>query len=443
MAGELLRIVAGPAPAVNIPILDEVIIGRGDPAVPHFEKDEEISRRHARLARAGDYFVLEDLGSTNGTFLNGWRIPAPQLLNPGDRVEVGTTVVELVASASAISRRPVIISGVAGYEDLRPARQTSVLYVTGLKKSYGSLHVLRGVDMEIQPGEIVGLLGPNGAGKTTFVSIVAGVRGADEGEIFVHGIDALRDSRNARRHLGIAPQDLGVYPAQTVRRNLQFFGRLNGLRGARLDRRVEEVGEALSLTPKFDALAGTLSGGQKRRLHTGMAMLHSPPLLILDEPTVGADIRTRQEILDAVRTLADGGTGICYSTHYLPEIEAMGASVAILDGGQIIARGSIAELIAKYASPYIELTFDGPPPAIRVDGEVTRDASVLRIKTDRPNKVAAEAIGALGAEATRLIDVELVRPSLDSVYLQLTERRYASGAPPAEEPAAEATDEAA
>jgi ABC-2 type transport system ATP-binding protein len=437
VAGESLRIVGGPAPSAEIRLDDELIIGRGDPAMPYFEGDEEVSRRHARIARAGPYLVLEDLGSSNGTYLNGWRIPSPQLLNPGDLVEVGTTLLALVAPDGTLSRRrPALIVGAHGYEEQRPAQTTSVLYVTGLKKSYGPNHVLKGLDIEIQPGEIVGLLGPNGAGKTTFVSIVAGMRTADSGTITLNGIDAIRDSREARRHLGIAPQDLGIYPTQTVRRNLQFFGKLSGLRGAELERRVGEVGEALSLTPKFDALASTLSGGQKRRLHTGMAMLHKPPLLILDEPTVGADIRTRQEILDAVRRLADEGAGICYSTHYLPEIEAMGASVAILDGGQIIARGSIAELISSYASPYVELTFDGQPPEIRVEGEAAREGSLIRIKTDRPNKVAADIISTLGAEAARLTDIEIVRPSLDAVYLELTERRYRSGEEPTEEPAA-------
>jgi ABC-2 type transport system ATP-binding protein len=438
VAEELLRVVSGPVPATEIPLDGELIIGRGDPAVPYFERDDEVSRRHARVARAGAHLVLEDLGSSNGTYLNGWRIPAPQLLNPGDRVEVGTTLLELVAPEGAVSRAPALIAGTRGYEQLRPSETTSVLYATNVRKSYGELHVLKGVDIEIQPGEVVGLLGPNGAGKTTFVSIIAGVRTADEGEITVDGVDAIKNSREAREHLGIAPQDLGIYPTQTVRRNLQFFGKVNGLRGRDLAQRVEEVGEALSLTPKFDALASTLSGGQKRRLHTGMAMLHQPPLLILDEPTVGADIRTRQEILDAVKRLAADGAGICYSTHYLPEIEELGASVAILDGGQIIARGSIAELVAKHASPYVELTFQGAAPDIRSSGEVTREDSLIRIKTDRPSQVAAEAVSSLGADAARLVEVEIVRPSLDSVYLSLTERRYSAGEEPAELDAAAA-----
>jgi len=234
----------------------------------------------------------------------------------------------------------------------------------------------------------VGLLGPNGAGKTTFVSIVAGVLKADAGTVQITGVDALRDSRKARRRLGIAPQDLGLYPTMSVRRNLTYFGEIAGLRGSELSSRVEEIAEGLSLTPMLDRKAGTLSGGQQRRLHTAMALLHHPPLLILDEPTVGADIRTRQEILDQVKRLAAEGRAVCYSTHYLPEIEELGASVAILDGGRIIARGSIAELVATYSSTAVELHFEGEPPSLSLGADVTRENSVLRVETPDPGKLA-------------------------------------------------------
>jgi ABC-2 type transport system ATP-binding protein len=215
-----------------------------------------------------------------------------------------------------------------------------------------------------------------------------------------------------------------------VRRNLELFAQLAGLRGREMKSNVEEVGEALSLTPKFDAAAGTLSGGQQRRLHTGMAMVYKPALLILDEPTVGADIRTRQEILDVVKKLAGEGRAICYSTHYLPEIEELGASVALLQGGKVIARGSIAELVAKYSVQAVELEFDGPAPELAMRGAtVTRAGSLLRIKTEHPSETAAAAIGLLGGDAVRLRSVQLVRPSLDAIYLALTEERYLSGEP--------------
>jgi ABC-2 type transport system ATP-binding protein len=163
--------------------------------------------------------------------------------------------------------------------------------------------------------------------------------------------------------------------------------------------------------------------------------MHRPQLCILDEPTVGADVRTRQEILDLVRNLADEGRGIVYSTHYLPEIEALGASVAILDGGAIIARGSIVELISKHSTPHVEFQFDGPAPDLELRGlKVVRDESVLRIEAPDPAATAAAALGALGMHTVRLKAVEIIRPSLESVYLALTERRYTSGEADGDEP---------
>ncbi|MEA2480422.1 MAG: type transport system ATP-binding protein, partial [Thermoleophilaceae bacterium] len=340
--GEALRVLGGPATGRELSIGNDLLLGREDSGAGVLDGDTELSRRHARVTRTAEgSLVLEDLGSTNGTFLNGWRIPVPQFLSPGDRIQIGRTVLELIGAGRPSARRSAIISGVHG--QARPPAADSMLYVTGVKKAYGDHAVLKGVDLEIQPGEIVGLLGPNGAGKTSLVSVIAGLRSADEGSVYINGVDALANPSEARLYLGIAPQDLGIYPTMSVERNLRIFGELNGLGGDLLRSRVAEVAAALSLDPLLKRPAGTLSGGQQRRLHTGMAMLHHPSLLILDEPTVGADVRTRQEILDAVKALAAEGRAICYSTHYLPEIEELGASVAILDGGQIVARGSIAE----------------------------------------------------------------------------------------------------
>jgi ABC-2 type transport system ATP-binding protein len=417
-------VLAGAGAGGELRIGEELVLGRGT-----FPDDQEISRRHARLLRRPDgSYVLADLGSTNGTYLNGWKIPTPQLLRSGDTLILGqtTVAVDLPGLAPAVTRRAPILQGGAA-----PASATDVaralLYAEGVRKSYGSLDVLRGVDLEVEPGEIVGLLGPNGAGKTTFVSIVSGLGKADAGRVLINGVDALADPHSARRHVGIAPQDLGIYPTLTVKRNLEFFGELGGVTGSQLQERVEEIGAALSLTPKFAARAITLSGGQQRRLHTGMAMMHKPPLLILDEPTVGADIRTRQEILDVVKKMAGEGHAICYSTHYLPEIEELGASVAILDGGVIVARGSLAQLISEHSSQAVELEFAGPAPALEVRGaEVTREGSKLLIRTDNPTAIAAEALARLGGQAARLRGVGIVQPSLDSVYLALTQRRYST-----------------
>ena len=418
MAGETLSVVRDGTGRGMIELRDELVIGRGEPGP--FADDAEISRRHARITRTQtDQLILEDLGSTNGTYLNGWRIPSPQVLSHGDKLQLGRTYL-LVAMPGGSQRRSVIIRG----SGVRPARSEAVLYVEGLSKSYGERQVLKSVDLEVMPGEILGLLGHNGAGKSTTISIIAGLREASAGQAWVNGVDALKDSQAARRFHGVAPQDLGIYTTLTVRRNLRFFGELAGLRGKLLDERVEEIASALSLTPLLERPAGQMSGGEKRRLHTGMAMLHHPKLLILDEPTVGADVRTRAEILNVVKRLAAEGRAVVYSTHYMPEIEELGASVAILQGGEIIARGSIAELISRHSETAVELRFDGTPPALpgydaRVDG------SLLRISTDEPTETAASAIASLGSDMARLRGVEVIRPSLESVYLKLTGEHYA------------------
>jgi ABC-2 type transport system ATP-binding protein len=309
-----------------------------------------------------------------------------------------------------------------------------VLGVQGLCKSYGDVVALDGVDLEIEAGEICGLLGPNGAGKTTLVSIVAGLRHADAGRVVVNGVDALADSGEARRFIGLAPQELGIYPTVRVRDNLVCFAELAGLRDRVLADRIVEIAEILELTELLDRPARTLSGGEKRRLHTAMAMMHHPPLLLLDEPTTGVDVRTRARLLESVRRLAaDEGTAICYSTHYLPEVEALGASVAIIELGRIIARGSVADLVRQHGGTAVELTFAGPPPALTLDRRVEVVDHMVRVYTDEPAADAARVLVQLGVSADQLRGIEIVSPSLESVFLALTGRRYASEAEPEEE----------
>jgi len=299
-----------------------------------------------------------------------------------------------------------------------------VLRVEGLEKSYGTVRALRGIDLEIEAGEIVGLVGPNGAGKTSLVSIVAGLRRPDAGRVVVDGIDVARHPDDVGPHLGLAPQEMAVYPTLTVFQNIQLFGELAGMRGRDLRTRIDETAEALGLTDLLKRRADSLSGGQKRRLHTGMALVHRPPLLLLDEPTTGADVESRNALLALVRRLAADGAAVCYSTHYLPEVESLGARVVIVDQGRVIARGSVAELVAAHASAAVELLFEGDPPdipdAVAVDGEPGR----IRIPTANPAVTAATVLGRLNSHAERLRSVELSRPDLESVYLAITGRRY-------------------
>jgi ABC-2 type transport system ATP-binding protein len=306
----------------------------------------------------------------------------------------------------------------------------TVLVAAGLRKSYGATVALDGVDLTVDAGTVLGLLGPNGAGKTTLVSLVAGLKRPDAGSISVCGIDAVRDPHAARRLIGIAPQDTGVYPTLSVHDNLFYFAGLAGLRSRERRARCDEVATALGLTPLLDRRASAISGGERRRVHTAIALLHHPKLVLLDEPTTGADVRTRSEILTLVRRLADEGSAIVYSTHYLHEMEELGGAVAFIDRGRIVARGALHELIDRFGTSALELTFEGPvPEAARVEG-ATVHASSVRIPTRDPARTAAEILPRI--DGAPLLTIEIVRASLESVFLTVTGRRYASEDPVAE-----------
>lgn len=312
-----------------------------------------------------------------------------------------------------------------------------MLEISGLSKSYGKKQVLTGVDLVVRPGEIVGLLGPNGAGKTTTASIVAGLTPADAGTVRIDEIDLAAEPRRARRKLGFAPQELGVYPTLTARENLTFFGRLMGVGRRELPERIDEVAARLGITPFLATRAHQLSGGQQRRLHTAMALLHEPDVLWLDEPTVGADVSARQDLLDEVRNLADRGAAVVYATHYLPELEVLGARVVVLHQGRILAQGSAAELIERHAQAAVSLEFATEVPAslggfLAAPGAEVLDARRLVIPTSTPGQLLAQLFTTLDTDTEQLLAAEIQHPDLENAYLAIM-RAAAAGAEPSAE----------
>ena len=298
-----------------------------------------------------------------------------------------------------------------------------MLEVTDLRKSYGEVVALDGVTLSLAAGDVVGLLGPNGAGKTTLVSIICGLRHADSGSVQVNGVDALAHPQQARHHIGLAPQELGIYPIDSVRQNLLLFGELAGLKGRELKAGVESVSAALRLEDLLSRKAAELSGGQKRRLHTAIALLNDPPLILLDEATTGADVETRAALLEVVKALAQKGSAVLYSTHYLGEIEDLDAKVVIVDHGRVIAAGSVAELTAQNGGSYVELVFEGEIPRLD-DYETTTHGSSMRVKALEPARELGSIMGALGPAASRVQSAEIIRSNLEAVFLELTGRRY-------------------
>jgi ABC-2 type transport system ATP-binding protein len=220
------------------------------------------------------------------------------------------------------------------------------LEARGLRKRFGAVRALDDFELIVAPGEIVGLVGHNGAGKTTFARIVAGLIEPDDGRVMVAGHDVREHPRQARDVLGLAPQELALYPTATARENLLLFAGLYGISPRSARRRAQELADTLVLTDVLDRRVRDLSGGMQRRLQAATAMIHRPQVLLLDEPTVGADPVTRESLLAVVRGAAEQGAAILYTTHYLPELETLGATLAVADHGRIIARGERAELLA-------------------------------------------------------------------------------------------------
>ena len=220
-----------------------------------------------------------------------------------------------------------------------------VLVIDALVRSFGDLKAVDGVSFRIAPGETYGLLGPNGAGKTTTISMVAGLIAADAGTVTVAGQAMTPRTIEPKRHLGLVPQELAIYPDLTGRENLTLFGRLQGLRGQELKKRVEEVLDLIGLLDRAKDRSKEYSGGMKRRLNIGIGLLNRPTLLILDEPTVGVDPQSRNAILESVEALAGEGMAVLYTTHYMEEAERLCDRIGIIDSGRLQAEGTRDELV--------------------------------------------------------------------------------------------------
>ncbi len=293
-----------------------------------------------------------------------------------------------------------------------------MILVRQLRKSYGSLVAVDGVSFEIAPHETFALLGPNGAGKTTTIHMLVGLIRPDAGEISINGAGP-PSHPEVRRQMGIAPQALATYGDLTADENLRFFGRLYGLHGRRLRRRVDAALAMAGIESRRGGLVKTFSGGMQRRLHLACAILHEPQILFLDEPTIGVDPQARNHILEAVQELRRQGCTIILTTHYMEEAERLCDRVAIMDQGRILALDRLAGLIGDHGGrSVVQIHLNGPPPAdVSLPGRVTGD--LLVFESDRP----LEAVRDLEARGVLIRNLSIDRPSLETVFLTLTGRR--------------------
>ena len=304
------------------------------------------------------------------------------------------------------------------------------LRIDNLRKSFGELRAVAGVSLEVREGEIYGLLGPNGAGKTTTLSMVSGLLKPDSGAVVIDGADFWSNPDRAKRIMGVVPQDVTLYEELSARENLEFWGRVAGLRHREARQRATELLEALSLTDRARDVVKGFSGGMKRRLNVGCALLHRPKLLLLDEPTVGVDPQARLNLIEFIRGLRATGTSILYTTHYLEEAETLCDRIGIIDHGRLLAEGTLAELQARLAGTQLfvlEGDFAGADPASWLGFSerfhVLQQADRLLVVAARgANDDPADRLRDLLALPLKLENVTLKRPSLNDVFLQLTGR---------------------
>ena len=309
--------------------------------------------------------------------------------------------------------------------------------VNDLKKSFGTgaseLQAVDGVSFSVQAGEIFSLLGPNGAGKSTTISMLSGLLNPNSGDATIMGHSIISQARAAKQCLGVVPQDIALYPDLSARENLDFWGKMYDLRGATLKQRVDEVLQIIGLAERQKDRVDTFSGGMKRRVNIGAALLHKPQVIIMDEPTVGIDPQSRRHILDNVKELNRQGMTVLYTTHYMEEAAELSHHIAIMDKGKVIACGTHDELIRMVGEETrIELTLNVTPEKLlaewramdgisRIDGSETPIGKIIALVQDS-NRVLPHLFETAAQAGARITSVHIQEPDLESVFLHLTGR---------------------
>jgi ABC-2 type transport system ATP-binding protein len=328
----------------------------------------------------------------------------------------------------------------------------SILTVRNLRKKYGDHEVVKGINFSVEEGEVFGLLGPNGAGKTQTISMLTGVIEPTEGTAVIGGYDIKTQMKEVKKINGLVPQDLALYPTLSARANLNFFGRIYGLRGKELKERVEDVLRVVSLTDRADEPVEKYSGGMKRRVNIAAGLVHHPRLFFLDEPTVGVDPQSRNHIFESVQRLnRERGMSIVYTSHYMEEVELLCSRVAIIDEGRIIALDSIKNLIAMLGGGIIQIglpaanqkllnelaalpavqdaCLDTPSVGTAVADEpeetevVTRAGVVVKVMTKNTQHAVVNVIDYLNEKDINLLSLNILEPNLETVFLHLTGKK--------------------
>ncbi|RDU38956.1 export ABC transporter ATP-binding protein [Neobacillus piezotolerans] len=304
-----------------------------------------------------------------------------------------------------------------------------MLSVSGIRKSFKQFEAVRGVSFTVRKGEAFGLLGPNGAGKSTTINMLTGLFPPSEGSIMLSGIDLKADPKKAQALIGIVPQEIALYQTMSAKDNLYFWGRMYGLSGSLLNQRVAETLELIGLADRAKDKVETFSGGMKRRVNIGAAILHRPELLIMDEPTVGIDPQSRAHILDTVKRLNSEGMTVIYTSHYMEEVEFLCERIGIMDHGKLIASGTIPELREKIGDrSKMVFSIQGGEinPEILIGivqaGDCKVSGDQLTVFHKEPQAVLSTLVQRITENGAQIAGVEIVEPNLESVFLHLTGR---------------------
>jgi ABC-2 type transport system ATP-binding protein len=304
------------------------------------------------------------------------------------------------------------------------------IQVINLQKTFGETKAVQGVSFEVQEGEIFSLLGPNGAGKTTTISMLCCLLRPDEGDARIMDHSIRDEAMGVKSVLGVVPQEIALYEDLTARENLDFWGKMYGLRGAALKARVAEVLDIIGLSDRANERVGKYSGGMKRRVNIGVALLHKPKVIYMDEPTVGIDPQSRRNILDSVVALKQQGMTVLYTTHYMEEAQELSDHIAIMDHGKLIANGSHAELVKIVGQmDRLILTVNTEAEQVtsawrEVEGvkQVAAADGVITVLADDSNRVLPRLFDSANARAARITSIDIQVPNLESVFLHLTGR---------------------
>jgi ABC-2 type transport system ATP-binding protein len=311
--------------------------------------------------------------------------------------------------------------------------KVNILSVQELGKSFGKLEAVKGVSFSVEKGESFSLLGPNGAGKSTTINMITGLYPPTSGSIQISGIDVIKNPKKAQKSIGVVPQEIALYETLSARENLKFWGRMYDLSGNALEKAVDEVLEIIGLTDRAKDKINTFSGGMKRRVNIGAAILHKPEVLIMDEPTVGIDPQSRNHILNTVKSLNQNGMTIIYTSHYMEEVEYLCERIGIIDHGELIACGTLRELretigdrsriiisLDKERSNHLEII--GLLEGLAVEKDILIKDKLLTVFHKEPQAILSELIQLVTKDGTKITSVEIVEPNLESVFLHLTGR---------------------